>query len=405
MGRFSSRRESSTLVSVLLPGGSDWVQAAGAGSITLNAAEPSVVLCSDAGRCFEQASCAPIFPRSMTHAAIASGENIIIGSTRSAAAASGVPFSFPHHLLDIASLQRSDLLTIFECALMMRETMLRPNHWSTMLAGRVVVNLFAENSTRTRSSFELAERRLGMTVVNFSAEGSSFAKGESLRDTVRNLEAMRINAIVLRHSSGGAAQFVASHCNVVVVNAGDGRHEHPTQGLLDTFTLYERWRHDAGPGGTGFEGRRVTIVGDILHGRVALSNIHALRLLGAEVAVCAPPTLLPRGIETLVDRVFIHLAEAVEWSDALNMLRVQHERMDRAFFPNVREYTRLFGLNHARLGTMQSPPLVLHPGPINRGVELDSATADGPCSLILPQVENGVAVRMAVLALLLGEGT
>lgn len=314
------------------------------------------------------------------------------------AASADASFRFPRHLLDIASLSRDDILQIFERALTMREMFLRPNRWNTMLAGQVIVNLFAENSTRTRSSFELAQRRLGMTVLNFTAEGSSFAKGETLSDTVRNLEAMHIDAIVLRHTAAGAAQFVAAQSDVAVINAGDGRHEHPTQALLDTLTLHELWREN---GGTGFEGRRVTIVGDILHGRVALSNIHAMRTLGAEVGVCAPPTLLPRGIENLVDRVFTRLDDAIEWSDALNMLRVQHERMDRGFFPNVREYSRLFGLRHRRLNAMERPPIILHPGPINRGVELDSEIADGPHSVILRQVENGVAVRMAVLALLL----
>jgi len=258
-----------------------------------------------------------------------------------------------------------------------------------------------ENSTRTRSSFELAGRRLGADVLNFAAETSSVAKGETLLDTVRNIEAMHVDAVVIRHSAAGVPWFLAERCSPVFINAGDGRHEHPTQALLDMVTLYERWHDPGTPEKTGFEGKRVTIVGDILHGRVALSNIYALQKLGASVAVCAPPTLVPRGIEDLGVRVFLRLEEAIEFSDALNMLRVQRERQDRAFFPSIGEYSRLFGLNHYKLRGLRKPLLLLHPGPINRGVELDSETADGPFSVILRQVENGVAVRMAVLALLL----
>ena len=261
--------------------------------------------------------------------------------------------------------------------------------------------MFAENSTRTRSSFELAERRLGSTVLNFSAQSSSLAKGETLLDSVLNIEAMHVDAIVIRHSAAGVPWFLSRHCSSTFINAGDGRHEHPTQALLDTLTLYERWHDSANADATGFEGKRVAIVGDILHGRVALSNIYALQKLGAEVAVCGPPTLIPRGIAELGVRVFHRLAEAAEFADALNMLRVQHERQDRAFFPSVGEYSKLFGLRHYMLRSLKKHLLILHPGPINRGVELDSETADGPNSVVLPQVENGVAVRMAVLALLL----
>jgi aspartate carbamoyltransferase catalytic subunit len=324
------------------------------------------------------------------------------------------------HLLGIAELTGHDILSIFHTALRLRDDILRPHRKSDLLRGRTIVNLFAEPSTRTRSSFELAERRMGADVVNFSAVESSFTKGETLLDTVRNIEAMHVDAIVVRHSAAGVPRYLAERCSSIFINAGDGRHEHPTQALLDTLTLYERWcgeemedrgsRNDAASNSAlrtphsvlPFSGRRVTIVGDILHGRVALSNIYALQKLGAEVAVCAPPTLIPCGIERLGVRVFNRLEEAIEFSDALNMLRVQKERMDRAFFPSVGEYTRLFGLNHWKLRDLKKELLILHPGPINRGVELDSETADGPRSVILEQVENGVAVRMAVLGMLLG---
>ncbi len=306
------------------------------------------------------------------------------------------------HLLGIATLTRQDILALLGEAFRFRNELLRPGRKSTILAGRTIVNLFAENSTRTRSSFEIAERRLGADVLNFSAEASSFAKGETLLDTVRNIEAMHVDAIVIRHSAGLAPWFLAERCSSIFINAGDGRHEHPTQALLDLATLYEVWNDPARPDRSGFEGKRVTIVGDILHGRVALSNIYGLQKLGAEVAVCAPPTLLPKGIEELGVRKFHRLDEAIEFSDALNMLRIQRERQDRAFFPSTTEYSRLFGLNHHKLRRLDKELLVLHPGPVNRGVELDSEVADGPASLILRQVENGVAVRMAVLAVLMG---
>jgi aspartate carbamoyltransferase catalytic subunit len=302
------------------------------------------------------------------------------------------------HLLGIAELTREDLTTVFRTALRLREQLLRPGHTSDLLSERTIVNLFAESSTRTRSSFELAEQRLGAHVLNFQAESSSFGKGETLLDTVRNIEAMHIDAVVIRHSVGGAPWFLAERCRPVFINAGDGRHEHPTQALLDCLTLFEHWEGR-------FEGRRVVIVGDILHGRVALSNILALRLLGAEVAVCGPPTLIPRGIEEMGVRVFTRLEPALEFADAVNMLRIQRERQDRAFFPSTGEYARYFGLNRRRMAAVKKDLLVLHPGPINRGIELDAETADGPHSVILDQVENGVAVRMAVLALLLAPET
>ncbi|MBS1912969.1 MAG: aspartate carbamoyltransferase catalytic subunit [Bacteroidetes bacterium] len=312
------------------------------------------------------------------------------------------------HLLGTSQLSREDIAAIFHTALWMRDEVLRARRPVDLLAGRTVVNLFVENSTRTRSSFELAERRLGANPVNFSAEASSIAKGESLLDTVRNIEAMHVDAIVIRHSAALVPWFLAERCTSVFINAGDGRHEHPTQGLLDALTLYEVWaRRDTAasrpllPPEEIFAGKRITIVGDILHGRVALSNVYALQKLGAEVAVCAPPTLMPRGIEELGVRRFHRLDEAIEFSDALNMLRIQRERQDRAFFPSMGEYSGLFGLNHRMLRTVRKHLVILHPGPINRGIELDSETADGPRSVILGQVENGVAIRMAVLAMLL----
>lgn len=299
------------------------------------------------------------------------------------------------HLLGIAELTRDDITSVFATALHFRENHLRAARPSTILAGRTIVNFFAESSTRTRSSFQLAERHLGAEVLNFQAESSSFGKGETLLDTVRNIEAMHVDAIVIRHSIAGVPWFLADRCGAVIVNAGDGRHEHPTQALLDCLTLHEHWNGE-------FAGRRVAIVGDILHGRVALSNILALQMLGAEVAVCGPPTLIPRGIEALGVRVLATLDEAIEFADALNMLRIQRERQDRSLFPSVSEYSRYFGLNRRRMEAVKKPMLILHPGPINRGIELDAETADGARSVILEQVENGVAVRMAVLAMLLG---
>jgi aspartate carbamoyltransferase catalytic subunit len=306
------------------------------------------------------------------------------------------------HLLGIAELTRHDILSIFRTALELRDNLLRRDQRSDLLHGRTIVNFFAEPSTRTRSSFELAERRMGAEVLNFNAEASSFAKGETLLDTVLNIEAMHVDAIVVRHNAALVPWFLAERCRSIFINAGDGRHEHPTQGLLDALTLYERWANPARTEDAPFAGKRVTIVGDILHGRVALSNIYALQKLGAEVAVCGPRTLIPHGIRELGVQVFHRLDDAIDFSDALNMLRVQRERQDRGFFPTISEYARLYGLNHRRLRNLRKELLILHPGPINRGVELDSETADGPRSVILQQVENGVAIRMAVLGMLLG---
>jgi aspartate carbamoyltransferase catalytic subunit len=263
-----------------------------------------------------------------------------------------------------------------------------------VLRGKTIVNLFFEASTRTRISFEFAEKRLSADTVNIASSGSSVQKGETLVDTARNLEAMRIDMVVMRHGSSGAAQFLAERIPSNVINAGDGRHEHPTQGLLDMLTIRDHRGR--------IEGLRVCIVGDVLHSRVARSNIWGLTKLGAEVAVCAPRTLLPREISELGVQVFGRVEEAIEWADVLNVLRLQLERMQGGFIPSLREYNRFFGVTRERVEQAPRDLLILHPGPMNRGVEIDSDVADGPHSVILDQVTNGVAVRMAVLYLLAG---
>lgn len=263
-----------------------------------------------------------------------------------------------------------------------------------VLRGKTIVNLFFEASTRTRVSFEFAEKRLSADTVNISSTGSSVVKGETLVDTARNLEAMRIDMVVMRHGSSGAARFLADRIPSSVVNAGDGSHEHPTQGLLDLLTIRDHTEK--------IEGLKVCIVGDILHSRVARSNIYGLRTLGAEVGVCGPRTLLPPAAEELGVRVFSRVEEAIEWADVLNVLRLQLERMHAGYVPSLREYNRVWGITTARLEAAERDLLILHPGPMNRGVEIDSDVADGPHSVILNQVTNGVAVRMAVLYLLAG---
>jgi aspartate carbamoyltransferase catalytic subunit len=270
----------------------------------------------------------------------------------------------------------------------------RPIKKVPVLRGKTIVNLFYEPSTRTRVSFEFAEKRLSADTVNISASGSSVVKGENLVDTARNLEAMRIDMVVMRHRSSGAAQFLADRIPSNVINGGDGQHEHPTQALLDMLTI----RDHKGK----IDGLKVCIHGDIVHSRVARSNIYGLTKLGAEVAVCGPPTLIPKGIEELGVHVFKRVEEAIEWADVLNVLRLQLERMKAGFIPSLREYNRFFGISVARLEKAPRDILVLHPGPMNRGVEIDSHVADGPQSVILEQVTNGVAVRMAVLYLLAG---
>jgi aspartate carbamoyltransferase catalytic subunit len=262
------------------------------------------------------------------------------------------------------------------------------------LRGKTIVNLFFEPSTRTRISFEFAEKRLSADTVNVAAAGSSVSKGETLVDTARNLEAMRIDMVVIRHGSSGAAQFLGQRIRSNVINAGDGKHEHPTQGLLDMLTLRDRFQR--------IKGLKVAICGDILHSRVARSNIWGLTKLGAEVGVCGPASLLPRHVEELGVTILPRIEDAIQWADALNVLRLQLERMQAGYIPSLREYNRVFGISRERLDRAPKDVLILHPGPMNRGVEIDSDVADGPHSVILNQVTNGVAVRMAVLYLLAG---
>ncbi|MDP9148317.1 MAG: aspartate carbamoyltransferase catalytic subunit [Myxococcota bacterium] len=300
------------------------------------------------------------------------------------------------HLTGIAQLSRDDILHVLDVA---DRWYSLPRDGATsarILRGRTVVNLFFESSTRTRASFEVAGKRLGGDVVNVSPQTSSVTKGETLLDTVRNLEALRADAIVLRHPASGASEFVAKHTSTCVVNAGDGAHEHPTQALLDAFIIRRRSR--------GFEGLVVAICGDILHSRVARSNALLLGALGAEVRVCAPRTLMPRSPEALgpTVRAFLRVDEAVAGADVVMMLRIQTERLTGTMTASTREYARTFGLNARVLGLAKPDAIVMHPGPINRGVEIDSRVADGPRSVILQQVEAGVAVRMAVLELVLG---
>ena len=263
-----------------------------------------------------------------------------------------------------------------------------------VLRGKTIVNLFFEPSTRTRISFEFAEKRLSADTVNIASSGSSVVKGETLVDTARNLEAMRIDMVVIRHGSSGAASFLADRIPSNVINAGDGRHEHPTQGLLDLLTLRDHFG--------SIEGKRVCLVGDVLHSRVARSNIWGLLKMGAEVGVCGPRTLLPAEIGQLGVQVFKRIEEAIEWADALNVLRLQLERMQAGYVPSLREYNRVYGVSSERIERASRDILILHPGPMNRGVEIDSDVADGPHSVILKQVTNGVAIRMAVLYLLAG---
>ena len=262
------------------------------------------------------------------------------------------------------------------------------------LRGATIVNLFFESSTRTRISFEFAEKRLSADTVNVAASGSSVSKGETLVDTARNLEAMRIDMVVIRHGASGAAKFLADRIESNVINAGDGTHEHPTQGLLDLLTLRDHFKR--------IDGLKVCICGDVLHSRVARSNIHGLKKLGAEVAVCGPRSLMPNAIDEMGVTVFDRIEDAIQWADALNILRLQLERMTAGYIPSLREYNRVFGVTRERLERAPKDVLILHPGPMNRGVEIDSDVADGPHSVILNQVTNGVAIRMAVLYLLSG---
>jgi aspartate carbamoyltransferase catalytic subunit len=297
-------------------------------------------------------------------------------------------------LVGLEPLSGEQILTVLDTAEPFKEISERRIKKVPVLRGQTIVNLFFEPSTRTRISFEFAEKRLSADTVNVSATGSSVQKGETLVDTARNLEAMRINMVVIRHGSSGAARFLAERIPSNVINAGDGPHEHPTQALLDLLTLRDEFGY--------LEGLNVCIVGDILHSRVARSNIWGLLKVGANVAVCGPHTLLPQGIEELGVDVLPRVEDALQWCDALYVLRLQLERMQGGFVPSLREYNRYFGVNRERLDAAGREIVILHPGPMNRGVEIDSDVADGPHSLILPQVTNGVAVRMAVLYLLAG---
>lgn len=297
-------------------------------------------------------------------------------------------------LLGLEPLSGDQIRLILDTAEPFKEISERAIKKVPALRGSTIVNLFFENSTRTRISFEFAEKRLSADTVNVSSSGSSVSKGETLVDTARNLEAMRIDMVVIRHGSSGAAQFLADRIESNVINAGDGTHEHPTQGLLDLLTLRDNFGK--------LDGLRVCIVGDVLHSRVARSNIWGLQKMGAEVAVCGPRSLLPNGIEEFGVRVFDRIEPAIEWAQALNVLRLQLERMTSGYIPSSREYNRVFGISRERLDRAKRDILILHPGPMNRGVEIDSDVADGPHSVILNQVTNGVAVRMAVLYLLAG---
>jgi aspartate carbamoyltransferase catalytic subunit len=311
------------------------------------------------------------------------------------------------HLISAADLSRRDALLVLDTADELARVADRPIKKLPTLRGRTVVNLFFEDSTRTRISFEAAAKRLSADVINFSAKGSSVAKGESLKDTALTLEAMGADAVVVRHSASGAPHRLAGWLRGSVINAGDGAHEHPTQALLDAFTIRRRFGRDAGSAsgreaGEALDGLRVTIVGDVLHSRVARSNVWLLHTLGAEVVLVAPPTLLPVAIEDWPCSVSYDLDAALPKSDVVMMLRIQQERMNAAYFPSVREYSRRYGLDAARLRQLPDEAIVMHPGPMNRGVEIAAEVADSPRSTIVEQVTNGVSVRMAVLYLLLG---
>jgi aspartate carbamoyltransferase catalytic subunit len=296
------------------------------------------------------------------------------------------------HLLGIKYLKEEDLHLIFETSIHFKEVINRPIKKVPSLRDITIANLFFENSTRTKLSFELAEKRLSADVLNFSATQSSLTKGETLVDTVNNILAMKVDMVVMRHPNPGAAHFLSKQVNSCIINAGDGTHEHPTQALLDAFSLREKFGD--------LSGKRIAIVGDILHSRVALSNIYALKMLGAEVRLCAPKSLLPKHIEALGVTVSFDLMQVLNWCDAANILRVQNERMELSYFPTTREYSQAFGLTFERLNQLRKEIVILHPGPVNRGVEITSEVADSPHAIILDQVENGVAVRMAVIYLL-----
>ena len=299
------------------------------------------------------------------------------------------------HLLGIKYLKEEDIHLIFETADHFKEVINRPIKKVPSLRDITIANLFFENSTRTKLSFELAEKRLSADVVNFSASQSSLSKGETLIDTVNNILAMKVDVVVIRHPNPGAPLFLSENVDACIINAGDGTHEHPSQALLDAFSIKEKLGN--------INGKRIAIVGDILHSRVALSNIFALKMLGAEVRICGPKSLIPKHIQSLGVSVSTDLMKTLKWCDAINMLRVQNERMDLNYFPSSREYAKLYGLNFKKLEQIKKDIVILHPGPINRGVEITSDVADSKNAVILDQVENGVAIRMAIIYLLVAK--
>jgi len=300
------------------------------------------------------------------------------------------------HLLGIKDLQKSDIESIITAAKEFKEVLQRPIKKVPSLRDTTIVNLFYENSTRTRISFELAEKRLSADTINFSSLGSSITKGETLLDTVNNILSMKVDMVVMRHSASGAPHFLAKHIPSAIINAGDGINEHPTQALLDAFSIQEK--------SGSLEGKRVVLIGDIMHSRVALSNIYLLKKMGAEVMVAGPPTLIPKHITEALDvQVEYNLKKALQWCDVANILRIQLERQNQVLFSSLREYSLAYGINKKLLDSLNKEIIIMHPGPINRGVEIDSDVADSDQSIILQQVENGVAIRMAVLYLLSGK--
>jgi len=299
------------------------------------------------------------------------------------------------HLLGIKDLTKDDISLILQTAEQFKEVLQRPIKKVPSLRDVTIVNLFFENSTRTRISFELAEKRLSADTINFTSSGSSVSKGETLLDTVNNILSMKVDMVVLRHSASGAPHFLAKHIPAAIINAGDGINEHPTQALLDAFSIKEKTG--------GLEGRKIAIIGDIMHSRVAQSNIYLLNKMGAEITVCGPPTLIPKYIrEALSVKVNYNLKETLEWCDVANVLRIQLERQNQVLFSSLREYNLVYGIKRRMLDDLKKDVVIMHPGPMNRGVEIDSDVADSHQSIILQQVENGVAVRMAVLYLLAG---
>ena len=298
------------------------------------------------------------------------------------------------HLLGLKDYPAEDIKSIIDTAFSFKEVLERPIKKVPSLNGKTIVNLFFENSTRTRISFELAQKRLSADTVNFSASTSSLKKGETFKDTAQNLEAMKIDAVVMRHPTPGAPVHLTKHIDAVVINAGDGTHEHPTQAILDMTSLYEKFGY--------LKGLKIAIIGDISHSRVALSNIYGLKTMGAQVTLCGPATLIPPFVEELGVNVNYNVDETIEWADALNVLRIQRERMGGGLIPSIREYRNLFGITTERLSQHKKEIVIMHPGPMNRGVEIDSSVADSDQAIILNQVLNGVASRMSILYLLLG---